>query len=224
MAVITISRQHGSGGREIAARVCDILQYHYFDKRLMAEAMAEQHVTEADITDYHEDAYKLRGFLDRLLGYRRPTTIADVGFWDKRPEAVKEVEVAALEEHLAVWLVQAAIKSAYERGNIVIVGRGGQVVLADRPGVLHVRIEAPLEVRVRRVAERDRLSLKEAQEVVINRDKASAEYLKRFYGVDWSDPLLYHLVINSGKWDIEAAARCIASAVSCLPAHPGQRQ
>ncbi|MBM4457818.1 MAG: cytidylate kinase-like family protein [Chloroflexi bacterium] len=213
MGVITISRQQGSGGAGIAAQVCELLGYRYFDKRLMAEAMAQENLTEETIIDYHEDEYRLRGFLDRLLGYRRPSTIQDIGFWDKNPDLVKMPAVAVLDEHLAVWVIRAAIKRAYAQGDVVIVGRAGQVVLANEPGVLHVRVEAPLEARIQRVVERGILDPKQARQFVLERDKASAEYLQRFYGVDWSDPLLYHLVINTGKWSIASAARCIASAV-----------
>lgn len=215
MGVITVSRQQGSGGAEIAARAAEILGYRYFDKRLMAEAMAQEKLTQESLVDYREDEYKLSGFMDRLLGYRRPSSAADAGFWDKNPDIMKSPAVAVLDEHLAVWLVRAAIENAYQQGNVVIVGRGGQAILGDKPGVLHVRIQAPLDARVQRIAERSQLGLKEARQRVLERDKASAEYLQRFYGVDWSDPTLYHLVLNTGKWEVEAAAQCIVNALAC---------
>ena len=220
MGVITISRRQGSGGSEIAARVADILGYRYFDKRMMAEAMAREGFTDETIVDYREDEYRLRGFVDRLLGYRRPKTIADVGFWDKNPDAMKQTSSAVLDEHMAVWLVRSAVESVYQRGDVVIVGRGGQAILRDKPGVFHVRIEAPLEARVKWVAEHQHLGLKEAQQYVVERDKASAEYLQRFYGVNWSDPALYHVVINASKWDPERAAQCIVSALGCIEQAP----
>ena len=221
MGVITISRQQGSGGSEIAARVADILGYRYFDKRMMAEAMAREGFTDETIVDYREDEYRLRGFVDRLLGYRRPQTIADVGFWDKDPDAMKKTSSAVLDEHMAVWLVRAAIEAVYAQGNVVIVGRGGQAILHDKPGVFHVRIEAPLEFRVKWITEHQHLGLKEAQQYITERDKASAEYLQRFYGMNWSDPALYHVVINASKWDPDRAAQCIVSALGCIePAPP----
>ena len=216
MGVVTISRQQGSGGVEIAAKVCEILQYRYFDKRLMMEAMAQEGFTDETVIDYREDEYKLDGFLDRLLGYRRPKTIADAGFWDKDPDIMKTPTQAMLDEHTAMWLVRTAIQRAYTRGNIVIVGRGGQVILGDKPGVLHVRIEAPLEARIQRVVARTQLGAKETRQYVIERDKASAEYLERFYGVNWAEPALYHLVLNTAKWEIEPAAQCIVAALGCL--------
>ncbi len=216
MAVITVSRQLGSGGLDIAMRVSELLGYRYFDKRLLTEVMAQEGFTHQTIVDYREDEYRLRGFVDRILGHRRPKTIADFGFWDDNPEAMRATSVAVLDEHLAVWLVRRAIEVAYQQGNVVIVGRGGQVVLRDKPGVLHVRIEAPFDMRVQRMVERSKVSVKEAQQQIQTRDKASAEYLERFYGVNWADSSLYHLVINTGKWSTEAAAQCIVAALGCL--------
>ncbi len=216
MAVITISRQLGSGGLDIAMRVSELLGYRYFDKRLLTEVMAQEGFTNQTVIDYREDEYRLRGFVDRILGYRRPKTIADLGFWDDNPEAMKATSVAVLDEHLAVWLVRRAIEVAHQQGNVVIVGRGGQAILRDKPDVLHVRIEAPLDLRVQRLVERSNVSAREAQHHIQTRDRASAEYLERFYGVNWADSSLYHLIINTGKWSPEAAAQCIVAAVGFL--------
>ena len=120
-------------------------------------------------------------------------------------------------------MVRSTIQAAYKQGNVVIVGRGGQIILQDKPGVLHVRIKAPLDTRVTRVRYQEfsglmpDFELQAAQEKVSKRDKAAAAYLKRFYDIDWADPKLYHLVIDTEKWSIGAAARLIASAVGCLP-------
>lgn len=216
MAIITVSRQQGSGGLDVALRVSELLGYRCFDKRLMAEVMTHEGFTDQTIVDYHEDEYRLRGFVDRVLGYRRPETIADVGFWDDNPDAMKATSVAVLDEHQAVWLVRRAVEVAYQQGDAVIVGRGGQAILRDKPDVLHVRLEAPLDLRIQRIAERNQLNAKDTRQYVLGRDKASAEYLERFYGVRWADPLLYHLVINTGKWSPEAAAQCIVAALGCL--------
>ncbi len=112
--------------------------------------------------------------------------------------------------------MRATLQAVYQRGDIVILGRGGQMVLQDQPGVLHVRIEAPLEERVRRVQAQEGLSQAEAREKTLESDRAAANYLKRFYGVDWVDPLLYHLVINTGRYDLSAATRLVCEALKDL--------
>ena len=92
-----------------------------------------------------------------------------------------------------------------------------QAILSEKPGVLHVRIEAPLDDRGQRIQDQENVSQRDAQRRIATRDRTSAEYLKRFYDIDWFVPAHYHLVINTGKWDTEAAARLIVNAVSHLP-------
>ena len=99
----------------------------------------------------------------------------------------------------------------------MIVGRGGQAILRNKPDVLHVRVEAPLDNRVQRLAGRANYSLGGAQDAAIKHDRASADYLNRFYHIDWSDPLLYDLVLNTGRLTVDAAAQLVVRAVSYLP-------
>ncbi len=206
MAVITISRQYGSEGDEIAAHVCQILGYQSFNKQLMMKVASEVGLTEGEVVDFTEDQHRVRGFLDRLLG-SPPPVVTQSHSWSE----VKVIDAAD-----SIPLVQSIIRAAYKHGNVVIVGRGGQAVLRNDPGVLHVRIEAPLETRVDRVHLREGLSYELARDVVAQRDRAAADYLKRFYNVDWSDSLLYHLIINTGRWGIESASYLIVNAVNQL--------
>jgi cytidylate kinase len=221
MAVITISRQYGSGGDEIASRVCELLGYQHFDKRLIARATMEVGLSEQEIVDYSEENHKVRSFLDRLFG--RQAVVASTRIWKEDATGARSTEEIHLNEDAALALVQKAVRSAYRAGNLVIVGRAGQVILKDNPGVLHVRVEAPLEERIQRVKEQVRQTRKlyhadielrrEAQDLIIERDAASIDYLSRFYHADWDDPLLYHLVINTGKLSIDLAAETILQLV-----------
>jgi CMP/dCMP kinase len=207
MAVITISRQYGSEGDEIAANLCQILGYQSFDKQLMRKVAGEAGLTEGEVVDFTEDQHRVRGFLDRLLG-SPPLLMTQSHTWS---------EVKVIDEAESIPLVQTIIRAAYKHDNIVIVGRGGQAVLRSEPGVLHVRIEAPLETRIQRVQLREGLTYELAHDVVAQRDRAAADYLKRFYNVDWADSLLYHLIINTGRWGIESASYLIVNAVNQLP-------
>lgn len=215
MAVITISRQYGSEGDEIAANVCQILGYQAFDKQLMAKVAAEAGLTEGELVDFTEDQHKVRGFLDRLLGSPRQI-VTQTRSWGEDRYGVRTLDVKAIDVTESITLVQTVIRAAYGHGNFVIVGRGGQAVLRNEPGVLHVRIEAPLETRIHRVQLREGLTYELSRDAVAQRDRAAADYLKRFYGVDWSDSLLYHLILNTGRWGIESASRLIVDAVSLL--------
>ena len=142
MAVITISRQYGSGGKIIARRVCDVLGYTYFDKNLMLQVAAEIGGMEKDqIVDFSEDTYKMQNFVERLLGSKR----VKVETWNA---SAKEMQIQSLDQEEGVELVHDTILAAYDRGNVVIIGRGGQAILREQPGVLHVRIQAPRGARV----------------------------------------------------------------------------
>ena len=90
------------------------------------------------------------------------------------------------------------------------------MILQGKPDVLHVRIEAPTETRLWRLQEYEGLTATEAQEQIAKRDQDSSKYMERFFHVHWNDPLLYHLVINTGKWSIETAASLILDAAKRL--------
>ncbi|HZW02857.1 MAG TPA: cytidylate kinase-like family protein, partial [Anaerolineaceae bacterium] len=149
MAVITISRQFGSGGDQIASRVCQMLGYRYFDKRLIASVAAETGLSSEDVVDYSEEQHQVQSFLGRLFNRARP--VGEVRVWREDTLGERTAEVERLDQARATGMVQLAIQKAYLQGNVVIVGRGGQVILKDKPDVLHVRIEAPFDDRVQRV-------------------------------------------------------------------------
>jgi CMP/dCMP kinase len=224
MTTITISRQFGSYGDEIARRVCDILDYHYFDKNLIANAAKASGLSEREIVDYSEENYKVRTFLDGLL--RRAPTVAQVSVWKEDTKGIQVAENIKLSEDTALMLIQNAVLYAHRMGNIVIVGRGGQAVLKDKTSVLHVRIKASYEERVQRIREQMRqekhlydasIDLRRAaQDLILQKDAASEEYVKYFYGVDWDDPYLYHLCLNTGKLTVEQAAQTIAKSATEL--------
>lgn len=222
MATITISRQFGSNGNEIAKKVCELAGYSLFDKHMIAKVAAEVGLSDQEIVDFSEDNYKVRGFLDRLLG--RSQSVANI--WVEGGGGVKVKEEVHLNEENALELVRNAVRSAHKMSKIVIVGRGGQAILKHHADVLHVRIEAPLEDRIQRVRAYPVISMntyvdpieerRAAQDLIDQNDAASADYLRRFYGIDWADPYLYHFVINSSKLSIEKSAKIIIEAARQL--------
>lgn len=214
MTVITISRQYGSKGDEIARRVTDILGYRYFNKQLLAEVASEVGLSPEELLDFSDEQYKVRGFLDRLR--RRSRALSELASWSESQLSEKNRWMRDLNEEQCMTLTRMAIQAAYNHGNVVIVGRGGQVSLKDYPDVLHVRIEATLGTRVMWVKSKKNISVGEAERLTCERDRASSAYLNRFYKIDWANPSLYHLVINTSKWDIEAASQIIVNAVSNL--------
>jgi cytidylate kinase len=216
MAVITISRQVGSGGDQIARRLCELLGYRYFDKTLMAQVAREQGISDTEAVDFSEDSYRVRGFIDALLRRtKRVATATTVGTTTRgeRTSLVQDVD-----EEMAVSFVRAAIRALRVQGQVVVVGRGGQAVLRDAADALHVRIIARLEDRLHEVTQAEGLTREAASALIEERDQATAEYLRRFHGVEWADPSLYHLTVNCSLLSREAALDLLAAAARRIDA------
>jgi cytidylate kinase len=217
MAVVTISRQFGSGGTEVARRVCELLEYRYLDKLLMGQVAAEVGLSGKELVDFSEEHFKVRNFLERLF-LPGPHTVARYSVRAQGAAGAETVNVVQLDDARSASLVRGAIHTAYQQGNVVIVGRGGQAALQDMSGVLHVRIEAPIGARILRIQAREGIVAEEARELALRQDGMSAQFLKTLFAIRWDDSSLYHLIINTGKWDIETAAQIIANAVERLSA------
>ncbi len=222
MSVITISREFGSGGDQVAALLCEVLAYHAFGKLQLANAVEKTSMSRRSAVDYTEDNHEIQSFFDRLL--RRGATPVQTIAWAEDPSIATRPERADVHEIAVMGVVKRAIQAALKADNMVIVGRGGQVLLSTAPGVLHVRIEAPLEQRIQWVAAQlkkgqptqrlDPDPLRAATELVAKRDAASADYIRRYYEVDWADPALYHLVLNLGRLSVETAVQVIITALN----------
>jgi cytidylate kinase len=119
--------------------------------------------------------------------------------------------------------IQAVIYDFAVRGDALIVGRGGQVLLRNIPGAVHLRIGAPLPVRVRRIMERERLDEKQAARLIQRSDRDSAGFLRFFFDVDWEDPALYDLLINTQRVSVNTAVEMIARAAESPEIREGTR-
>ncbi|RPJ50862.1 MAG: cytidylate kinase-like family protein [Chloroflexi bacterium] len=224
MAVITISREFASGGDEVASKLCDVLGYHSFGKAEILQVVQETTFSRVNAVDYSEDNHEIQTFIDRLMG-QKATPVQKIA-WTEDPSIATRPERADVHEAAVLSLVKRAVKASLPAGNIVIVGRGGQVLLKDAPGVIHVRIEAPFETRFQRVIDQlkqeqdtqpseDEIRRK-AGDLIANRDISSADYIQRYYNVDWADSRLYHMVLNLGRLTVEQAVQMIVMVVQSV--------
>lgn len=117
--------------------------------------------------------------------------------------------------------VNAVVLELAGKGNVVLIGRAGQRILADFPGTLHVRLIAPLDQRVQRVAQQQNIPPEAARAQIEASDQHRRQYLKRFYHADWEDPSLYDLVINTGRISCEAACELICLAARTIDSQTG---
>lgn len=107
--------------------------------------------------------------------------------------------------------VREAVYDLAREGQVILVGRGGQVLFRDVPHVLKVRIVAPLPARARRVAERQKLDPEAALRIVERDDRDRAARMRYLFDVDWRDPRLYDLVLNTGYLSAESAVEVIVT-------------
>ena len=107
-------------------------------------------------------------------------------------------------------VIQAVVYDFARRGNMVIVGRGGQVLLRDIPGVAHLRFTASFAARVGRIMEQEKVDEKQAIRLIHRSDRDSVGFLRFFFEVDWKDPALYDLVINTQRISADTAVEMIA--------------
>ncbi len=212
MTIITMSRQVGSAAEELIERICNEWGLRLFDKSLMLHIAEEMGISEQEIEDYSEDEYqpRIQQFFDELLRKRQATARGAIGEPETR---TREQRARILDTEQALDLVRATILSAYEEGDILIVGRGGQVILADKPGVLHLRIVAPLETRIQWLQETQDMTESTARRFVAQRDQATEEFIQLFHNAAVDDPLLYDMMLNTGGLGVEKCFAVIKTAV-----------
>src|SRR5450432_1204237 len=147
--VITISGQYGSDGDKIAAQLAGKLHWRLLGdniKRLIAE---ELELPEEEVAMHDQHTY---GFIDRCLITMAANTI------EMCPDMAHVVLSFKTQEQLYRQIQQQIIEEVADTGGAVIVGRGSQILLADRSDVLHIRVVAPLAQRIHYVMQREHLN------------------------------------------------------------------
>jgi len=190
MAVVAISRKVGSYGDEIAALVAQRLGYRLVDR---------------------EQVHRLAQDCDDE--FRRACAVFEAergqgGLWEHLffGDPAHAALFAALNLELAA------------QGQVVLVGRGAQIVLQGLPGVFKARIVAPKALRVERIMALKGLSQEEAQEYVSRHDDQRRALIQSVFRADLNDWSLYDLVLNTAGMTKQAAAEVIARGVELLPA------
>lgn len=210
MSVITLSRQLESEGDEVARLLCERLGYQRFDKLAMAQVGQEMGLTAGAIQSAVEFKPTAKSPWE-LLGNTQRITGGDPSSWtfSGRGDALQDLTIANLMD---------IINAGYKKGNVVIVGRGGMAALQDKPDVLHVRIQAPQALRVKRLMEHDRLTQEDAEKRVRTRDLSDVQWIKRYFGLDFHDPSLFDLIISTAKYTPAEAAELILQALAAFQA------
>jgi cytidylate kinase len=223
MAVITVSREYYSRGTQIARQVAHDLGYNYFDKNILTEVARVANTTAKQISRYDERCENgLKGFLKKLFVpefsryldfpyYYYPSEFLMDSYPVERDAAFEDDLIPTETEVLGSF--QHIIEKLWKMDNVVIVGRGSQMILANRPNTLHVRCVAPLEDRIERVMEDQGIVYPLAEREIEAVDKQHAQYIRHCYDADWADTKHYDLVLNTGSMSDEQAAKVIITAI-----------
>ena len=193
--VITISRQYGSGGREIAQQLAKKLGVPYYDNKLITLA-AQQSGFDPALFE-HADKNASNSLLFSLSLYSGSTGTYTMPLGDK------------------VFLIQSdIIRKVAQEGPCVIVGRCANYVLRKYENCLNVFLHAPLERRVQRAREEYGLTGTKVRDEVQRIDKKRSVYYGNFTGERWGDAANYDLCINTDAVGIEGAAALMADLAS----------
>ena len=198
--IVTIDREYGSGGADIARKVADRLNWKLWDQ-LLTNEIASRMECDCKIVEAHEEKrdplfYRLarafmRGSFEGSLNAPR-IKVADT-------DCIREV-------------AESVVKEAARTGNCVIVGRGSAYYLADRSDALHVFVYAPYHEKVDRLRRQGKAQ-QEAEDLAYSVDQDRSAFIKQYFGIEWPDRHRFHLMMNSSIGD-DAVVETILNGIT----------
>ena len=202
MAVITISRQFGAGGWTFAARLSQRLGYKCINEEMIKEAASKLNVSSAQVHSFEKDgASKLMRFIDKLV---------NSNFIDRH---ISE-RYSYVNEQNYVEVISKIIMELYEKDNMIIIGRGSQFVLKNKPGTRHILLVQELSSRIEFMMNNYKLSLPEAEKAIKQRDQIRAGFLKFFMDKGQiDDPINYDVVINMDRVTMDQAENIVVGLI-----------
>jgi cytidylate kinase len=185
---LIISREKGAGGNAVARLVGKRLGWQVFNNEIVDEIAQKAHVRRQLIESLDErDQATIQDIIGQLLNPREIGTSGYLGY-------LKQV-----------------VLTLGHQGDVVIVGHGARFILPGQFG-LCVRMVAPIEARIRRIADKARLSLDAARVEIEKTDHERVKLIRRHFGHDVTDPLSHDLMINTAAIGVEAAGEVIITA------------
>jgi cytidylate kinase len=197
--IITIEREYGCGGGDIAKLVANRLDWKLWDQLLTEEIARLAHCPKAVVEAREErnDPLYYRLFKSFLRG--------------SYEGSINAPKLNLVDSETILRITRRVVEHAAEKGNCVIVGRGSQQFLKSRPETLRIFLYAPREDKVRRLLGRGK-SAQEAEELVDSVDRDRADFIQKYFDAEWPDRPIYHSMLNTAIGD-ECTANMILSLV-----------
>ncbi len=206
MAVITIARQFGAGGKTLGTIVADKLGYTLIDEEIVEMIAMEANVS-AESVDSVAKETGTEGYLARLVHKLGPFRKGYVG-------VAVEKNPGYIDGNLYLSLLHKVIPRIAKYGNAVIIGRGGQYILADHPDTYHFLMIADMEHRIDFIMEHYNLDRKQAQSVIEEQGRRRLNLYRYFAKTDYDQSNLYHMVFNMNMLKMEEAVKTVCQLVS----------
>ena len=197
MGAVTVSRLYGAGGRGVAPALAERLGYRFVDREIVEEA-ARRIGLDPKIAAERDE--------------RVPGIVDELGLALARGMPEFAMSSVAIGDRDLADATRAVIVSLADAGGYVILGRGGQAALRGRRDVCHISLVGERADRARRVAASQGIDEREAAGRRDHVDGERAAYVRRFYGVDIHDPLLYDCTLNTSLLGIDGAVEVAAAA------------
>jgi cytidylate kinase len=198
MPIVTVSRQYGSGGSEVADRVARALGWHLYDNDVVDQVASRLGITSAEVSAREERVPSLMERMTSAMALGVPEVMPIAGDIVAHPSEERMVE-----------MTQRVIEDAVRAGPAVLVGRGAQCMLANREDALHVYCYAAFPDLVRYAIDHLGESPADAPRRVQEVNHQREEYVKHHWKRDWRDLANYDLCVNTGRLGLDGAAELI---------------
>lgn len=198
MPIVTVSRQYGSGGSEVAERVANALGWKLYDNAVVEEVAARLRMTPAEVSAREERVPSLVERMASAMALGVPEVMPVVG----------EMATVPSEDRM-VMMTKRVIEDAVQAGPAVLVGRGAQCMLARRSDALHVYCYAAEEDLIRYVIENLGISAADAPRKVAEMNHQREAYVRLHWKRDWRDVANYDLCVNTATLGLDGAARLV---------------
>jgi cytidylate kinase len=206
--IVTIAALYGAGGSVIGPRVAERLGVRFLDRAIPAAVAERAGIREDAMAPVDDEPQSLNDRLAGIIGRATPPLGAS-----------GQVERLDLQQRQLRAEIEDFLADAGRSGGVVL-GRGGAVVLASIPGVLHVYLGGDRKARIQRIMDLRSIDRETASRRLKANDRARRDYVRTAYGIDGDTPSLYHLMIDAIELGVDVCVDLIVAASESRVRHP----
>lgn len=202
MAVISISRQFGSGGKTLGDQVAKRLNYHFVDRGIITKVAKEANVSiDWVVAVERETSGHLMQILSRVVS----------GDFIQRHLADKKHD---FDEKKYINFLKKVITDIAQEGNVVILGRGSQFILPEEPGIFKILLVAPEEWRINFLIRRYNITRKESETLVNREERKRFSFLYKLDQRPPDDPIHYHMCLDTSRVGLDLAEELVVRLIA----------